>query len=300
MRPQHAPRRALHLIPALAVALVATVTGFAAPASAAGTTINTIPSWDGSTYISSFGRPDTSTYGQVITVPAGQTSLSSFSFELQEPSAAIFRGEVYAWDAGNSRATGASLWESAPRSTTQGDSFEKVTFTTGGVPVTAGQQYVIFATVSRDEQPDAYGGWGYVDNSTYAGGSFVFQNNGTDVSQWTSSPWTVYDLDLAFQAQFGTVVTKPKLTVTPGTVSRGDSATVLGQGLVPGQRYDIQYLGQVVKRTADDQGEVHYTLDIPLYAPIGTNVVTLSGGASPVIVLGQTFTVRRGTAVVVR
>src|SRR5690349_21061436 len=74
--------------------------------------INTLGAWDGSSYVEPFGCPDTTTYGQVITVPKGETTLDKFTFEWKNLDTGSFvaRGEVYAWN--GSMATGSALWES--------------------------------------------------------------------------------------------------------------------------------------------------------------------------------------------
>jgi hypothetical protein len=36
--------------------------------------------------------------------------------------------------------------------------------------------------------------------ASYAGGTFVYQNNSGDKSQWTTTPWNSFGLDLAFKA----------------------------------------------------------------------------------------------------
>ena len=79
-----------------------------------------------------------------------------------------------------------------------------------------GQQYVIFATNSRDQAGHSGGGaWGQVGGSPYAGGAFVFINNGPDPTQWTSTAWSQNFLgaggDLAFRATFGAAVPTPAL-----------------------------------------------------------------------------------------
>jgi hypothetical protein len=169
---------------------------FAAPAFA-GQTIGTFGSWNGSEAISTFGYPNTATYGQVITAPAGATLLTSFTFELAIPNTATFRAEVYAWD--GSEATGPNLYESGSMTTTS-SSMQSVTIGTA-VPVTAGSQYVMFLSTSKDSGSGS-GVWGFVSANPYGGGDFVYQNNGTDPSTWTSTPWTVYGGDLAFSAIF--------------------------------------------------------------------------------------------------
>lgn len=149
--------------------------------------------------------PPPATYGQTIIAPAGASSLVSFSFWARLPAAVAFRGEVYAWDGGNRRAMGAALYESAPVSTTDPTVFQKITFTIpgGGAPVTAGQQYVLFVSTSRDQGSTGTGSIGAISPSVYAAGSFAFLNNGQRVVEWTTTAWDVQtEIDLVFEALF--------------------------------------------------------------------------------------------------
>ena len=47
--------------------------------------------------------------------------------------------------------------------------------------------------------------WGIVDDATYTGGTFVYQNDSGHPEYWTTQPWP-YQLathhDLAFRAEF--------------------------------------------------------------------------------------------------
>lgn len=152
--------------------------------------------------ISAFGVPNTASYGQVITADALHAKLSSFSFEMNLPSTVAMRGEVYAWD--GTKATGPALFESSPVSTSGSGNFELITFNAGGVALTPGQKYVLFASTSRDQAGHSgTGSWQYFNGDFYSGGSFVFLNNGGAPSQWTTSTWTQDSTkDLAFQARF--------------------------------------------------------------------------------------------------
>jgi len=168
-------------------------------------TINTFKFWDGSQEVVQFGCPNTTTYGQVITVPAGKTLLNKFTFawvNFQGAGSMVVRGEVYAWD--GSKATGSALFQSGTRKIAFTDSlFHKEVFKPAGVGVTPGAQYVIFASIDKDFEKcfgDYTLGWASVDDSTYSGGTFVFQNNGGDESQWTLSAWNTFGIDLAFKA----------------------------------------------------------------------------------------------------
>ncbi len=94
--------------------------------------------------------------GQVVTVPSEDPVLDSFTFYIKSfgsPSTIVLRGEVYAWD--GTKATGPNRWEGPQRTLTPPSTFQEVTFNTGGVQLAAGQQYVLFASVSKDYEQNA-------------------------------------------------------------------------------------------------------------------------------------------------
>jgi len=162
--------------------------------------INTIPLWNGTSFISSFGVTDTATYGETITVPAGASPLNAFSFEIGNCGANVtMRGEVYAWN--GTMATGAALYESAPFTLTDSAAFQLVTFTPGSLTLPAGQ-YVLFASTSKDQSGAQHSAcrWGALTNDTgYTGGAFVFMNNTANAALWTTNAWSNIAEDLAFQ-----------------------------------------------------------------------------------------------------
>ncbi len=160
--------------------------------------IDTTPYWDGVKFIKSFGMPNTASYGQTISLTES-AALSQFSFFMAVTPTAVFRGYVFEWD--GLKATGTPLFESAPMSTTQGTNFEEVVFNIPDkIALSAGKQYVLFASTSKDPaQPNSAGSWGAVfTNTVYNGG--VFLNNGTDPTKWISSTWGTIAADLAFKA----------------------------------------------------------------------------------------------------
>ncbi len=166
------------------------------------TTIDTTPYWNGTSFISSFGYPNTATYGQVVTVPSTSDAvLKGFSFYVNLPNTCTFRGYVYAWD--GAKATGAALYESPTRSTTGSGNYEEVAFETGGIALTPGTQYVLFASTS-EEVGSGSGRWGSPSQDVYtgSGNTFVFLNNGTNLAQWTTTTWSTISMDLAFRATF--------------------------------------------------------------------------------------------------
>jgi hypothetical protein len=186
----------------------------AIPGTVFASTTDTITSWDGSSQVQAFGPDATHTYGQTITVAPGDTTLTQFAFELNLPSSATIRGEVYAWD--GIEAVGPALYESAPTTTAGSGTFEKVTFNTGPVPVTAGSQYVLFASTDKDAGSGS-GVWGAQTSDPYPGGTYVYLNS-TSSAEWTN-PWDGLAggyagaaADLAFSAEFSSISASPATT----------------------------------------------------------------------------------------
>src|SRR6185437_11494558 len=112
----------------IAASAAAFATVLASPASAMGTYKN----WDGSSFVQAFGCPNTTTYGQVITVPANKHFMNNFVFSWinLDSGSMVVRGEVYAWD--GTKATGSALWEGTPRTISYSDGlFHRIHFNTG-------------------------------------------------------------------------------------------------------------------------------------------------------------------------
>lgn len=164
----------------------------------------------GGTFVSPFGRPNTESYGQTFTTPAVDTRLDLFSFWVRGSAAVTFKAHVFAWDAANTRATGAALFSSAVMSTPAGlPNFARIDVSTGGLLLSGGQQYVAFFSVNG-----VAGGSGsttveYSLGDTYDGGAFVFQNL-SSTTDWTESVWSTNlagaGRDARFEAQFGQAV----------------------------------------------------------------------------------------------
>ena len=201
---RHHAARAFQLVLLVSV-LVAGTVSFAEVSRADSSQVDTTSSWNGTRTLGPFGYPNTTTYGQTVTVPATDTQLSSFTFYMSLPSTLLFRGEVYAWDDTNRDVTGTALYESPPMHTAATGVLQAVTFQTGGVKLTAGAKYILFATISKDYAADASGGWGtwgFVGTNAYPGGGFFFNNDGGDPSQWATSTWHGGSSDFAFKADF--------------------------------------------------------------------------------------------------
>jgi outer membrane autotransporter protein len=170
------------------------------PASA--NDIDSLSQWDGFNRISSWGAPNTSTYGQTFT-PTGtqQTRMTSFTMELQQGGGTPPQYQAFVYQFTNNRITGPALFTSsvftAPATTTT--TFAPVTINTGSVVLTPGQQYVVFLTLSTlPAQPaSSYRYGALTTNTAIPNGQFVFMNNGTVFGDLSANPWSNIGEDLA-------------------------------------------------------------------------------------------------------
>lgn len=199
-------RRSIHRVVLSAAVLLLTNA-----ASVGAQTIDTTPSWNGTSSIGSWGVVNTATYGQTITATSQTTTLNSFSFYLQGASGADAqcRAYIYAWD--GTKATGSAIYASGVMTIANVNSFTQVTVNTGGVALSGNQQYVVLLTTSNEQPGQANSAfrWGSVSDSVYLGGSFVFLNNGNDISQLTTSSWSNWiSSDLAFVMVFAPTATE--------------------------------------------------------------------------------------------
>ena len=171
----------------------------AGAASAYGQTFDTLSSWNGTQSISSFGYPNTATYGEVFT--ASGSALYNFTVEMKLPTTANSQGYLFAWD--GTKATGSALFTSPVMATTDSSVFQAISFDVGGAPVTSGDKYVFFASTSEDSG-SGQGQWGAIQNGGSYGGGFYYLNNGTDSTQWTSQAWStsLSSRSAAFTADF--------------------------------------------------------------------------------------------------
>jgi hypothetical protein len=143
--------------------LLSAICGLVVAASAhAGVSYTSTPNSD---YAAFLGVPDTTTFGQVFTVPAnGNTQLDSFSFYVRGTLLKAYGG-LAEW---TGTGAGDALFESSAFKTNY-TNFTQVVVNTGGVKLVAGQQYVVYlstAGIAGDAGGDQiqYGNGGSVFN----------------------------------------------------------------------------------------------------------------------------------------
>jgi hypothetical protein len=174
---------------------------------------------------SEFGKPNTATYGQTFTVQPGATALQSFSFWLSNnaelttnPASLRFKGYVMAWNAVAGHATGPALYTSAVQNGPTLSS-QRYDFATGGIALNANAQYVAFLSASplfaSIPPATSTAAMETTLSGTYAGGQFVYTNNGTDFGQLTTTTWDLSSNFPEYQAHFearfaGAVTTVPE------------------------------------------------------------------------------------------
>jgi hypothetical protein len=184
------------------------------------TILDTQPGWNGTSIaVLPFGEPNTATLGQTFTVGADNI-LQEFNFwhgfkSLGGPPLSLdFAGYVMAWD--GAKATGTILYGSSMQTIT-GTGTQRFTFDTGNLPLVSGEEYVAFLSASNffDGSAAQTEIGGMPQSDTYAGGKYVFQNNGSDTSFWTTQSWgSLGGNDVAFVANF--VVPEPASLVMLG------------------------------------------------------------------------------------
>ena len=170
-------------------------------------TIDTHKGWDGASSVIPFGCPDTTAYGETITVPEGLQEINKFTFYMSDggvEGSMRVRGEIYAWD--GAKATGSAVGQTKAQTIDFSDTaYHPVRFRFQDAMVTPGSQYVIFATIDKNYEKcsDYTVAWGATDDGAYPGGTFVFQNNSGDESLWTTTPWNPAGIDAALKAYLG-------------------------------------------------------------------------------------------------
>jgi hypothetical protein len=182
----------------LAAILLVAMSGFA------DTIVNNFNGY--SDYWNPFGNPNTSTYGELFTAPTGVTNLSSFSFYMgsTDVSGNILTGAYIATWTGTH--AGSLLYSSAPINyDNNGD--EQITVNNANVGVTAGQQYVMFLSVSQyygQSSGEAFASQG--GTNQYLNG-FAYSNNAGDFNSLFTNNWdgSGFSPDWAVNLDFNSV-----------------------------------------------------------------------------------------------
>jgi hypothetical protein len=171
--------------------------GIAASAQA-GVTYTSTPNGN---YEFPLGVPDTTTFGQVFTVPDdGNTRLDSFSFHISGTLLKAYGG-VAAW---TGTGAGPQLFASNPFKANY-TNFTQVTVNTGGLDLDAGRQYVVYfstAGIAGNSGSDnmAFGSGGGVFDGYATDNGFGASPNHDDWAGAQNFPWATFAGTLSFSA----------------------------------------------------------------------------------------------------
>jgi outer membrane autotransporter protein len=126
--------------------------------------------------------------------------------------------------------------------TISGTTVTAYTVRPGMLSLTPGQQYVLLFTTTNFPGPNGSSQYAALNNNTqYAGGQFVFLNNGfAGLGSLTASSWSFFNEDLAFAATFGL----PYFSLVGLTFNQAAAATALNNqieksGDLPPEFFDL-------------------------------------------------------------
>lgn len=204
---------------------MAAAIGFAALGFSSAASAEIINNTTATGYASPFGSVNTATYGQTFTVGADHfmNSFSMFLNGRQGGSSLNLRGYVAGWD--NNKAT-SILYTSATRTMGTDGALTEFAFDTGALDLNVGSKYVFFISVS---DLGAQAGSLFTmptTGNTYAGGDFVYYNNGTNFAGLTSNGWDCRECG------WGDVAFRLDLSARGAEVPEPGSFALIGLGLL--------------------------------------------------------------------
>ena len=182
-------------------------------------TISTVG--DQNSQISAFGLDGTQTYGETFTAPG--SSLSSFTFYVNATGATDVTAQVYSWSgsllggSGNSGVIGSPLFSAS--ATINGNADQTpITFSTGGVALTPGDNYIILLT--NPDSDNAFS-WDidFFNHPVAYDGGFNFNNGPANSSNYDDF------------ADFGSLEYTATFANSAATPEPG-SLTLLGTGIL--------------------------------------------------------------------
>jgi hypothetical protein len=148
------------------------------PTIAAASSLNTFPSWNGTSTICCMGNPETSTSGETIVSPGG--NLQSFSFWLSADAGFEFNAYVATWNPVMTE-VGAILYTSPVITLSGSNQLQEITVGGLHLPTTAGQNYIFIISIDGEYSADAAFG-----SSILMGGTLSPEGNTTYNYAWSN------------------------------------------------------------------------------------------------------------------
>jgi hypothetical protein len=151
--------------------------------------------------VGTFGRPNTSTYGDVFTAPI-TSELTSFTLFLSSGVGNILGG-VGSW---NGSGVSSVVYTSAPVTSSETNTFSP------DIPVQAGQRYVAFISVDGIPGDSSSAEMQFAAQLVTGIDNFVFNNGGFEQDTFASSNWdgsANNDVPVLFSATFLAAVPEP-------------------------------------------------------------------------------------------